>query len=63
MPTLRRLSGGSRVKRRHHKRRQWSEAGLELVSLPGQVGIPDNSNTLDHGQSTEQERCCDDDEE
>lgn len=63
MPTLRRLSGGSRVKRHPRKCRQWSEAGLEPVSLPGQVGIPENSHTLDNGQSTEQEGRREDGEE
>lgn len=30
--------------------KRWSETGLEPMCLPGQVGVPDNSNTLDNGQ-------------
>lgn len=37
------------------RRKQRREAGLELMCLPGQVGVPDNSNTLDNSQPKEQE--------
>lgn len=50
VPTLKRPSDRSRVKVHHCK------ASLEPMCLPGQVGVPDNSNTLDDSQPREQER-------
>lgn len=49
VPTLKRSSDHSRVKLHHCK------ASLEPMCLPGQVGVPDNSNTLDDSQPKEQE--------
>ena len=34
----------------HGRRRHRTEVGLELVCLPGQAGVPEDSDTLDDGQ-------------
>lgn len=54
VPMSRRPSDRSGVELQHRPRRHRGEAGLEPVCLPGQVGVPEDCDTLDNGQPTEQ---------